>query len=147
MNNAGINARSQEFGSLDSDEWMRLFRVNTVAPVKVFEAFADSLTGKKIAAFTSTVMGSITNASGGLYFYRSSKAALNAAVKNLSIDLAPRGITFILLHPGWVQTDMGGKEAPVTVKDSAKGLKAVLDKADASYNGKFINFDGNEWPW
>jgi NAD(P)-dependent dehydrogenase (short-subunit alcohol dehydrogenase family) len=147
MNNAGINARSQDFGSFQSDEWMRLFRVNTVAPVKMLEAFADSLTGKKIAAFISSMMGSITNAEGGAYFYRSSKAALNSAVKNLSIELAPRGITCIMLHPGWVQTDMGGKEAAVTPKDSVNGLKAVLDKADASTNGKFINFDGTEWPW
>jgi NAD(P)-dependent dehydrogenase (short-subunit alcohol dehydrogenase family) len=147
MNNAGINSRSSTFGSIDSEDWLRLFRVNTIAPIKVLEAFADNLTGRKIAAFISSMMGSVTHAEGGAYLYRSSKAALNSAVKNLSIDLQPRGITCILLHPGWVQTDMGGKEAAVTPKDSVTGLKSVLDKADASYNGKFLNFDGGEWPW
>jgi NAD(P)-dependent dehydrogenase (short-subunit alcohol dehydrogenase family) len=79
--------------------------------------------------------------------YRVSKAALNSVAKNLSVELAPRGITTITTHPGWVRTDMGGSGAAIDVKESVAGLKAVIEKLTPADNGKFFNYDGSELPW
>lgn len=82
-----------------------------------------------------------------MYIYRSSKTALNQVVKSLSVDLKPMGITVISLHPGWVKTDMGGPNAPVSIDESIKGMMKVIDTTDIGNTGTFLNFDGNELPW
>lgn len=93
-------------------------------------------------------MGSIDdNGSGGSYSYRSSKAALNMISKSLSVDLAPSKIIILALHPGWVQTDMGSKNAPITTLTSVTGLLDVIAKSDASKSGAFINYAGKVLPW
>ena len=113
INNAGIypGGNKESFGSIDYEAWVEAFRINTMAPIKMAESFIENVAKsqeKKIVNITSK-MGSIDdNTSGGYYLYRSSKTALNMAVKSLSLDLASRGITTIVMHPGWVQTDMGG---------------------------------------
>jgi NAD(P)-dependent dehydrogenase (short-subunit alcohol dehydrogenase family) len=76
-----------------------------------------------------------------------SKAALNMANKSMSVDLAGEGFTCLVINPGWVQTDMGGKSAPTTVENSAKGLIGVIDRASADDNGKFLNWTGEEKEW
>ena len=93
------------------------------------------------------IVASITENGGGEVVYRSSKAALNAVTKSLSIDLAPRGITAIAVHPGWVQTDMGGPRATLTPEQSAQGLADVVVGLTASGNGRFFNHDGSEIAW
>ncbi len=96
----------------------------------------------------SSKMGSMhDNTSGQAYLYRSSKAALNAGTKSMSIDLKSKGITVLALHPGWVQTDMGGSEAPLTVEESCQGLMKVLLNASIAQSGKFLNYDGQEILW
>ena len=82
-----------------------------------------------------------------MYIYRSSKTGLNQAVKSLSVDLKLHGITVVSLHPGWVKTDMGGPNAPVTIDKSVKGVVNVIDTTDIKYTGKFLNYDGMELPW
>ena len=77
-----------------------------------------------------------------MYIYRSSKTALNQVVKSLSVDLKPMGITVISLHPGWVKTDMGGPNAPVSIDESIKGMMKVIDTTDIRNTGTFLNFDG-----
>ncbi|MFN4284177.1 MAG: SDR family oxidoreductase [Alphaproteobacteria bacterium] len=151
LNNAGVyGPRGQALGNLDAEDWIEVLRVNTVAPLKLAEAFLPHLkAGRgKQAAFVTSLMGSIAdNGSGRFYAYRSSKAALNMAVKSFALDTAADGLTAILLHPGWVQTDMGGPDAPVTPKESVSGMRKVLAGATRKDSGDFFGYDGRRLPW
>ena len=82
-----------------------------------------------------------------MYIYRSSKTGLNQVVKSLSVDLKPKGITVVSLHPGWVKTDMGGPNAPVSIDKSIEGMIKVIDRTDIKDTGRFLNYDGTELPW
>ena len=82
-----------------------------------------------------------------MYIYRSSKSGLNQVVKSLSIDLKAYGITVVSLHPGWVKTDMGGANAPVSIDESVEGMIRVIETTDITDTGKFLNFHGRELPW
>lgn len=146
--NAGIYGESQAFGAMDYDEAVKVYKINTLGPLKMAELFAAQLTGPKILAGMSSMMASMTdNSSGRFYSYRASKAALNAVLKSLSIDLAPDGVTVLSLSPGWARTDMGGENAPLSAEEAALGLKAVMDKAGPAHSGKFWHYDGSELPW
>ncbi|MEM6901895.1 MAG: SDR family oxidoreductase [Pseudomonadota bacterium] len=151
VNNAGVsNHMNSALGTISRDGWLTELSVNTVAPIFVTRALLPNLRmgSRKQIAMMSSKMGSIAdNASGGSYIYRSSKAALNAALKSLSHDLSSDGFTCVTLHPGWVQTDMGGPSAAITVDQSTTGLFAVLNNLSADQNGGFYNFDGTELPW
>lgn len=149
--NAGIyGPRQQAFGSLDYTVWQQVMLTNALAPIRVAEAFLPAVEageGKKIVAVTSK-MGSIAdNGSGSQYYYRSSKAALNAAMKSLAIDLAPRGIAAAVLHPGWVRTDMGGPGGLIDVEESVRGMRRVIDGLTTETTGRFYNYDGREIAW
>ena len=149
INNAGIYPESR-FGDVDMDEWSTAFKINSMAPLKLAEAFQANLANselKKLATLSSK-MGSIDdNTSGGSYIYRSTKTAVNMVMKCLSIDLATAGISVVTLHPGWVQTEMGGPNALINVKTSVSGLRNVIDKLSLVNTGKFIAYDGKEIPW
>ncbi len=93
-------------------------------------------------------MGSITdNGSGGMYGYRMSKAAANAAGKSLARDLAPRGVAVVILHPGHVQTRMTGGNGDVTPDVAAAGLIARIDELSLERSGRFMHANGEELPW
>lgn len=148
LNNAGIYGDDQSFGAVDADGFLKVMRVNALAPLQVAELFADQVPAGGIIAAISSKMGSVAeNTSGGFYAYRASKAALNMVVKSLSLDLASRQIAVIALSPGWVRTDMGGPNAPLTPPQAVAGMKAVLDKVNLSDSGKFFHFDGSEVAW
>lgn len=152
INNAGVypHAQNGEFGRISYDDWMEAFRVNTFAPLKMVEALVEQIACSqlKIVATITSKMGSIVdNQRGGSYIYRSSKAAVNMVVKSLAVDLQPRGIIAVLLHPGWVQTDMGGRGALISTKQSVTGMKSILDRVTHSDTGKFIAYDGQHIPW
>jgi len=102
---------------------------------------------RKTIVFTSSRMGSNAQTNGGSMPYRVSKAALNSVAKNLAHDLAPRGITTITTHPGWVRTEMGGAGAAIDVSESVAGLKKTIERLTPADNGKFFNYDGSELPW
>jgi len=151
LNNAGVmGSREALADPLDESAWLDVLRVNTIAPVRIARALADSVAASRmriIASMTSR-MGSIDdNTSGGRYFYRTSKAALNMAMRSLSIDLKDRGITVVVLHPGWVRTSMGGASAPMTVEQSVDGLRNVLGSLTPARTGRLLNHDGTEIPW
>lgn len=102
---------------------------------------------KKLVHVTSG-MGSISdNTSGGYYAYRMSKAALNMMSKSLAVDLRPEGISSFVINPGWVQTDMGGDNAPTPVDESVRGILQVIDTATLADSGEFLNWKGNRYPW
>ena len=154
INNAGAyGPKGHSFGDTDQDtvsEWQQVLNINTIAPMLVTEALSKNLQYGNPAkvAFVSSKMGSMTdNGSGGSYLYRSSKAALNAVVKSLSIDLAPMGISVAILHPGWVQTRMGGANALIDVQTSVAGMTGVIDDLGPDNSGQFFNYDGAPIPW
>ena len=150
LNNAGIyGPRDGSFGHIDYRAWADVFAVNTMAPMRMAECFVEHVarSDRKIIACLTSLMGSVTENSGGHYPYRSSKAALNMVVRGLSIDLRPRGIIAVVVHPGWVQTDMGGREAPMQAPDSIRGMRGVFDRLRPEDSGKFLNHDGSEIPW
>ena len=151
INNAGIyGPRGLEFGGLDYDAWEEVLRTNVMGPIRVAEAFAHHLarSEKKKMVFISSKVGSIAdNRSGGGYVYRSSKTALNMAVRSLSLDLSDKGVICLLLHPGWVRTDMGGPSGLIDVATSVAGMRDVIDRAGVAESGRFFNYDGSELPW
>lgn len=149
--NAGIGEpRGMSFGALDYAAWANVLAVNTLGPMRVAEAFRDHLregSDRKIVGISSR-MGSIaSNQSGGQYFYRSSKAALNAAFVSLAHDLLSEEITVALFHPGWVRTDMGGPSASITVEESAGGLFKAINGLTLADTGAFLNYDGEPIAW
>ena len=151
LSNAGIyGPRGANFGAVEAEGWREVFEVNSIAPLMLVQAFVEQVAASehKLVAVISSKMGSIDdNGSGGSYIYRSSKTAVNQVFKSLSIDLADRGISAISLHPGWVQTDMGGADAETTVHDSAAGLKSILQSAGIQQSGQFIEYSGAPIPW
>jgi NAD(P)-dependent dehydrogenase (short-subunit alcohol dehydrogenase family) len=152
LNNAGVygDEDHDNFGKIDYERWEETFRINVMGAMRMTEAFIENVVSSedKILAFMSSLMGSISdNGSGGSYLYRSTKAALNAIAKSLSIDLKDRGVTAIVLHPGWVKTDMGGENAPMDPPESVAGMRRVLHELEAEHSGRFLSHAGAELPW
>jgi len=150
INNAGVaNRADSSLETLDFDAMERTFQVNSLGPLRVTQALLPNLKAgqqKSIINITSR-LGSIELSTGGLYSYRTSKTALNQINKIISQELAPLGFTSIVMHPGWVKTDMGGAEATLTIPESISGMLSVIDGLSAGKTGKFFNYDGQEIPW
>jgi NAD(P)-dependent dehydrogenase (short-subunit alcohol dehydrogenase family) len=150
INNAGISGpRKQSADEIDPEGWLDTFRVNTVAPVLVAQALRENIKrggAKKIVAITS-MMGSTEDHGGGMYAYRSSKAALNNAMRGLSREWSKDRIVIGIFHPGWVRTDMGGKNAAVAVEDSVKGLRQRIAALGPENSGHYIDYAGAELRW
>ncbi|MCE7033036.1 SDR family oxidoreductase [Lysobacter sp. GX 14042] len=148
--NAGVLVRDA-LGSLDEDafEAMRLqFEVNTIGPLRVVQALLDRLhDGSSVAIITSRMGSMADNGSGGSYGYRASKAAVNAVGKSLAVDLAPRGIAVLLLHPGYVATDMVGGKGDVQPAQAAAGLIERIDELGLDDSGSFWHAKGDPLPW
>jgi NAD(P)-dependent dehydrogenase (short-subunit alcohol dehydrogenase family) len=146
--NAGINVREGPLAQVDAAKWAEVMAVNGLGPLLAARALGPTVRdGGTIAALSST-LGSIgANTGGGLYSYRMSKAGLNAGLKNLSLELKPRGIAVAALHPGWVKTEMGGKGAEVEVGDSVTGLRQVIAGLTPAKTGVFLDYRGNGLPW
>ena len=102
--------------------------------------------GRTVIQISST-MGSIANNSGGYYGYRASKSALNMLNKSLALELADRGITSVVVHPGWVQTRLGGAGAAITVEESVTGIVQVIAGLGPEDSGRFLDYQGKELPW
>lgn len=151
FNNAGIyGQQNASFGNTDSQQWLDCFYINCIAQLKMCEAFVEQVARSqhKTIASMSSKMGSMAdNGSGGSYVYRSSKAALNAAMKSVSIDLKPRGIKVAILHPGWVLTDMGGPHAEISTAESVQQMRTTLEKLTLDTSGSFFEIDGSIIPW
>ena len=151
INNAGVyGPRDSTFGKVSANEWAKVLQVNVKAPMILTQLLIDNLrdgSDKKLLYITSK-MGSIDdNKGGGSYVYRSSKAALNAVVKSISVDLRDSGFSVAVLHPGWVQTDMGGPNALIDVTTSVSKMIDVIDNLNFHNSGSFFNYDGGIIPW
>ena len=146
INNAGIYAGADQLPKLKFEDVRLSFEVNTLIPMRVCQAFLPLLkNGAKVVQITS-LMGSIDdNGGGGAYAYRMSKTALNMFNKCFAIER--EDLTAIVLHPGWVQTEMGGKSAPTSVEESVAGMMKVIAGVKPSDSGKFYDYEGETLPW
>lgn len=150
INNAGYyGPHNMGLGDLDLNEWRQVIEINTIAPLNIVQAFLPHLKQARgtVVNMTSKMGSMEDNHSGGSYFYRSSKAALNAITKSLSIDLAVYGMKAIVVHPGWVRTEMGGPHGLIDTQQSATGIKQLIDNLDDKQNGGFFDYQGNIIPW
>lgn len=150
INNAGIGVGHRELGHLDYERVSRYFETNAVGPLRLTESLLPQLKAgrRKLIVNMTSRMGSIgDNTSGDAYGYRASKAALNMFTRSLAIDLAKDGFICVVLHPGWVQTDMGGPSASVPVGESVAGLLRVIDGLGPADSGRFFDFSGQEIAW
>ncbi len=157
VNNAGVAPRqSSSLTDLDYDMWRDVMNINTLAPIKMIEAFIGHIASseRKLIASMSSELGSMTSTqgsglgrSGPWLPYRVSKAALNMAHLAIGDQLTEREITAVLLHPGWVATELGGTHAPMSAAASVQALLAVLDGVTAADHGKFLSYDGRNIPW
>ena len=146
--NAGVAAREGGLASVDAAKWAEVMAVNALGPLLATRAFATKVKdGGTIAALSSTLGSIALNSGGGLYSYRMSKAALNAGLKTLAIELKGRHIAVAALHPGWVKTEMGGAGAEVEVGDSVAGLRRVIAGLTPDAAGVFLDYRGNALPW
>ena len=151
VNNAGVTHRDTRLGALDYDAWRKVLDVNLLAPVKVLEAFLPHLLageGRKAVAISSS-LGSIGRAGGDNYFYRTSKTALNMAMRSIGVDLAPQGVMVAVVSPGFVDTDLTrGLAAPkISARESGEGLAAYIEGMTAEDARRFLRFNGDELPW
>jgi NAD(P)-dependent dehydrogenase (short-subunit alcohol dehydrogenase family) len=160
LNNAGTMGKGDfakqgitmdRFGQADFADWQQTFRVNVFAPMKMAEAFIEHVARsdqKKIVSISSIVGSQAKNTAGGLYSYRASKAALNAIMRSMSIDLARRhSVIAAPLHPGWVRTDMGGGRADLSPEESVAGCRRVIAGLTPDKAGRYWMYDGSELPW
>jgi Dehydrogenases with different specificities (related to short-chain alcohol dehydrogenases) len=151
INNAGIyGPRTVPYDFVDYAVWDVVMRTNVMAPLKLSAALSKHVarSRRKLIVSLTSNMGSITeNTSGGAYIYRSSKAALNAVMRSLAIDLRGKEIAVVLIHPGWVRTDMGGPGALMEVETSVAGMRRVIEELDIDDTGNFFSHDGKTLPW
>jgi 2-glutathionyl-2-methylbut-3-en-1-ol dehydrogenase len=139
-------------GSIDYDDVRRQFEINAIGPLRTVEALRDLLTdGAKVGIVTSRVGSLADNGSGGMYAYRMSKAAANMAGLNLHHDLAPRGVSVLMLHPGMVATDLTrdfpGQHAYIQPDEAAAGLIRDMDELTPETSGRFRHANGEYLPW
>ncbi len=153
INNAAVRGDTGGLATLEPGEFLDVMRVNALAPLLVTRALLANLRAgeHRVVANISSRAGSLAEGTldddDGDYAYRCSKAALNMATVKLAQDLKSDGISVVSLHPGWVQTDMGGSEAVVSVATSAAGLKAIIDGTGLADSGSFRAYDGRRVSW
>lgn len=150
ISNAGVSGQWAALQELDFGDMARTFAVNTLGPLRITAALLPALRQGMVrkVAYVSSRMGSFTaNTDGGAYAYRMSKVALNMGVRSMSLDLRPEGFSCVMLHPGWVRTDMGGVNAPIAPVDSVRGMLRVIDGLTPEQSGRFFDYEGAELPW
>jgi len=148
--NAGVTGpRLTGVAAIDKRDFNAVMQTNVMGAMYAIPVVSPLLAkAKGKFAFVSSKMGSIElMASPGSALYRASKSALNAIMKAASLEWGPQGVTSFVFHPGWVKTDMGGAGADIEVETSIAGMRKVIAAASANTNGKFINYDGTEFPW
>lgn len=143
--NAGVGSREPSLAEVEPANWSRVMTINALGPLLAARSFATALRDGGTIAALSSVMGSIADNSGGAWSYRMSKAALNMGLSCLAIELRPRRINVIALHPGWVRTEMGGAQAPLEAPEAVAGMRHVIENAEQS--PVFIDYSGKEIAW
>lgn len=151
IHNAGVSGdQCESLGNMAQQGWIEVLKVNTIAPMLITQALLNNILASKdktIIGMTSILASIDDNHSGGRYSYRASKAALNQIIKSLACELSESGVKTMAIHPGWVQTDMGGIDGKVTVEESVKGMLHVINNLQAKHSGSFFVYDGTQLPW
>jgi NAD(P)-dependent dehydrogenase (short-subunit alcohol dehydrogenase family) len=151
INCAGVmGSRGQGLGSIDYQNWLEVLEVNLMGPARMCEAFLECVarsTRRLIITITSGMGSLADNTSGGSIPYRTSKAAVNMLMRSVAIDLRGRGIVCVVMNPGWVKTDMGGPNAPISPQQSVAAMRRLISKLGPADSGRFYNHDGREYPW
>lgn len=153
INNAGVYLEKYwqvDLYKLRYEDWEYTFRVNTLGAVRLTQAFLDHVTrGKRrLVVAINTHMASIADIrSPGSYYYRSTKAALNSAMTGMAMELKPRGIGLLTLHPGWVLTRMGGPGASLAPPESVRDMRGLIERFTMQDSGRFFRYDGVEMSW
>lgn len=150
INNAGvIGGTRQSLENMDYSAWSEAFEINTIAPFRLSATLLENLQRSKNPRIInmSSQMGALASTSTGHHAYRSSKAALNKVMQVLALELDSQGIIVCNVHPGWVQTDMGGVNAQITVQESSKGLLNLISALTMQQSGKFFSWEGEELDW
>jgi NAD(P)-dependent dehydrogenase (short-subunit alcohol dehydrogenase family) len=153
VNNAGIRSEVPGLHSFVSDEFLKVMRTNTLGPLLLARALRPNLVAGRMRAIANISSRAGSMAEGLFddydddYAYRCSKSALNMVGAQLAQDLRASGIKVLSLHPGWVKTDMGGDQAVLSVDDSARGLRTIIDNATLGDSGSFQTFDGIHIGW
>lgn len=151
INNAGIYGPSnQTLDKVTANDMLDVYKVNTLGPLLLTQALLKNVADseeKLIIAITSRVGSIADNSAGKNYGYRTSKAALNMAMKNIAIETEAQGIRVLILHPGWVKTSMGGKNALITTAESVSGLRNIINTYQSKELAPFVAFDGRELSW
>jgi NAD(P)-dependent dehydrogenase (short-subunit alcohol dehydrogenase family) len=149
INNAGIKGgEKQSLKEIDTADWLEAFKVMTIGPFRVVQAFLKNLervNNPKIVTITSQ-LGAMAWPMGGSYAYASAKAAVNRVMRALANDLKDRAIV-ALIHPGWVKTDMGGRNADITPEESAAGIRSVIASLSKADSGQFYKWTGDIHAW
>lgn len=147
VSNAGLGHPHRGFGETDYAHWRLILETNLLGPMKIAECFVEHVARgqNRVMAFISSRMGSIgSNLTGGVYAYRTSKAGLNMMVRSLAVDLAPRRVCCIALHPGWADTEPGGR---VPTAESVAGMRGVIHRAGPHHTGSFVTYHDQPLPW
>lgn len=152
IHNAGVIGDRQSLGAVTSDDIMEVLKINVVGPVLVAQYFSPLFDKKKIEAPVLAIMtskvGSIDdNGSGGIYAYRSSKSAVNQIAKSLSIDMAEDGVKVVLLHPGYVRTDMTRGNGLIDKPESIAGLLRAIESTGKDTPFRFVDYKADLIPW
>ena len=128
-------------------DWQDAFNVMVIGPLRVMQAFLPRLgAGAKVINITSQLAAS-TWPYGGFYSYGATKAGLNRMMRSVALDVKDRGIVIGLVHPGWVQTDMGGADAEITTAESASGIRQITADWTLERSGDFLKWNGETHPW
>lgn len=148
LNVAGvIGGEKQGLTDQAWDDWQDAFNVMIIGPLRVMQAFLPRLgSGAKVINITSQLAAS-TWPYGGFYAYGAAKAGLNRMMRSVALDVKDRGIVIGLVHPGWVQTDMGGAAAEITPEESARGIRDVAASWTLDQSGDFKKWNGEAHPW
>jgi NAD(P)-dependent dehydrogenase (short-subunit alcohol dehydrogenase family) len=148
INNAGVGHTAASLDDVTATEMLRVFHVNGIGPLLLTRALLPNLRAgrRRLVINLSSVMGSIASTEGvGHYAYRASKAALNMINRIMANELSD--VTCVVVHPGWVKTDMGGEGAGVEIPDSISGMLEVIDALTPADDGRYVDYEGNELPW
>ena len=149
INNAGIgDGHWQSISEIDMEHALEVLNVNAVSPVLVTQQVLPILSNRSTIVMISSLMGSIGDCqSGRSYAYRASKSALNMFSMAMKNELDGMGSSLLIIHPGWVETDMGGPNAPLSTDESVQGIMRRITEQNMSMSGRFVQFDGTPIEW
>lgn len=139
---------NNQFGEDDFADWHNAFEIMTIGPFRLIQALLPNLLAAKGKAMTvSSQLAASTWPYGGMYAYGATKAGVNRVMMSLAIDLRDQGVCVASIHPGYVQTDMGGPNADITPQESAAGIKNVIENMTLERSGSFFKWNGELHSW